>query len=132
MAYKTKTNPMASPAQERGPKRTVHSRQCGASVLRNAGTEQEYSRTVSDSMLANLLHSTAPTVCVLHVGIKYQAAGSPRSSDKASGCPGPAWPAQRLRGCMSSADLSPVQSTPTSRERPLRAHSLEIQPYRQT
>lgn len=95
---KMQANPMASPAQERGTERTVHSRQCGAAVLGNMRTEWEYCRTVSDSTPPHLPHGMAPTVFVLHVGINYQAAGSPRSSDKAFGCPSSCSASPRAEG----------------------------------
>lgn len=88
VTYKMQTNPIASTTQERGTQRTIHSRQCGAAMLGNMRTEWN---TVGPGLTARFpTFSTAwPTLFALHVGINYHAAGSPRSADKALGCPRP-------------------------------------------
>lgn len=63
---------------------------CGTTVLGSMSIEQAYCRTIFCRMFLQLSHNKAHVAFVLHPGIHCQAAGSPKLSGRALGCPSPA------------------------------------------
>lgn len=100
-------------------------------MLGNMSIEWASCGTIAASMLSHLFHNMAHIVFVLSAGINCRLLEAQGYHMGPLAAPGPAQPAGGLMGSVSSADLCPLQSTPASHGRHLKAHWLESQSYGQ-